>query len=906
MVNFNIDIIKALPKDYEWLDNINFHAFESKDHYSSPPKILKFLLNILDKIEGEHLSFVLPAKKNISYIISIFLALERIRKNQKNFINDFESFLTPGTNVIYNLENSEKGKVYKYLGKKKGEEEITIIETLPSRGLESCKIERKITNLLQFYPTTKCKPVGKRPPKDYTPERNHLDKLLNIDTFNNPFLLQNSVIILTEKKSINTFFENQKINDCLLKDFISIAQINEEGDLEKFKKFDTISSEEKKESIKIEPLIIYCHNIYALYEYLKKQKDSKIIITDTISKLNNVSVLKQIKEINPNHKFIAFNDYDDFENLNDFNLKVNHPIWKFEKSELIDWLELDKVSVQNSRNYNSSDCNSKIKKYFLNYINKKETILDIHENIFDKINRKLKILDELVIKTEEASDELFDISYKFRKLKGKVQDYIFGFNEELKITFENSLKEITSFRKDRQNIFSDQAYDIIVNIEKYFKEIDLTDNNFFKDRLKLLKSILEDSQNQFNKSTTTFIVDNPKVKKHYEENIKEKFNLDLEINSSYRPRRNFKYALILSELSEKRISKILNKNYYKEFIFVATPTMRENINKIIDYNSFKWKNFLLDNSLKNKLSKLDNITDNHFNYKEHHQYQNSKLDFTSNIFVQLDNPLLKELKNVEKSEDKLETHYVEFYGDCYALFTLNTQIKILNNIFYNSKSPETKSVKELLPEDYVLLRDSSDRDVVESEARILASENNINYDELKKFSSLWIELIWEHLKISENTQTSHSNKSKYKKILRKNGYKKSDGTIRNLINNLIICPDEENDLNLLMLSLNELVGKEIIKKDEIKKIHTSAYNQKKIHRQAGRNISLKIAQALSNEEVSIDREPVRVDYNKDGSISLNSEESNNPEAWIVQVKKVDEDVIYTPKIDCNRLKWMDT
>lgn len=901
----NKDILSAISQEYNWLDSINFEKFENKNHYTAPPKLLKFLLNILDKFKEQHLSFVLPAKKNITYILSIYLALEKIRKNQKNFLNDFENFLKPGTNVIYNLENSEQGKVYKYLGKKNENEEITIIETLPSRGLEPCRIERKITNLLQFYPTTKSKPVGKTPPRDYIPERSHLDQLLNIDTFNNPFLLRNSVIILTIKENINNFFTKQKINGELLNNFISIAQINEKGDLERFKKFDEISNNEETEKVKIEPLIIYCHNIYSLYEFLKKNSETKIILTDTISKLNNVSILKQIKELNSNHKFISFNDYDDFENLDDLKTKIDHPIWKFEKSELLEWLDLDKESMQNDRNYNSLDCNSKIKKYFLNYTNKKETILDIPENIFDKINRKLKILDELIIKSQETPDELYDINYKFRKLKGRIQDYIFGFNEQLKNSFEENLKEIVTFRKDRKNIFTDQAYDAIVNIENFFKEIDLTENNFFKNRIKLLSRILEESQNQFNKSSTTFIVDNPKVKSHYEENIKEKFNLDFEINSAFKPRRNFKYALILSELSDRKILKIINKNYYKEIIFVATPTMKENINKIIDYNLFQWKKFLLGNSLKNKLSNLDNITDNHFNYKEHFQYENPRSNIVNNILIQLDNPLLKELKNAEKSEDKVETNYVEFYGDCYALFTQNTQIKILNNIFFNSKSAESKSVKELLQDDYVLLRDSSDSDVVASEAKLLSKESNINYDELTMYSSLWFQLLWKHLRIEENDSLSQSKKLKYKKILKKNGYTKSDGTIRNLLNHLIICPDEERDLNILMLSLNELVGKEIIQKEEIKKIYTSAYHQKNIHRQAGRNISKKIAQALSNEKISIDREPVRVDFNKDGSISLNSDESNNPEAWIVQVKKIDQDIIYTPKIDTNRLKWIE-
>ena len=43
MGNANKDIVSALPKDYDWIDSVNFEAFESKEHYSSPPKILKFL-----------------------------------------------------------------------------------------------------------------------------------------------------------------------------------------------------------------------------------------------------------------------------------------------------------------------------------------------------------------------------------------------------------------------------------------------------------------------------------------------------------------------------------------------------------------------------------------------------------------------------------------------------------------------------------------------------------------------------------------------------------------------------------------------------------------------------------------------------------------------------------------------
>ncbi len=38
-------------------------------------------------------------------------------------------------------------------------------------------------------------------------------------------------------------------------------------------------------------------------------------------------------------------------------------------------------------------------------------------------------------------------------------------------------------------------------------------------------------------------------------------------------------------------------------------------------------------------------------------------------------------------------------------------------------------------------------------------------------------------------------------------------------------------------------------------------------------------------DISFDGEPLRVDYNKDGSISLDVDTSEKPEAWIVQVQK---------------------
>jgi hypothetical protein len=48
---------------------------------------------------------------------------------------------------------------------------------------------------------------------------------------------------------------------------------------------------------------------------------------------------------------------------------------------------------------------------------------------------------------------------------------------------------------------------------------------------------------------------------------------------------------------------------------------------------------------------------------------------------------------------------------------------------------------------------------------------------------------------------------------------------------------------------------------------------------------------------------MRVDYNKDGTITLNSDKSDYPEAWIVQIKRIDLKDHKVSKINNNRLKW---
>ena len=75
-------------------------------------------------------------------------------------------------------------------------------------------------------------------------------------------------------------------------------------------------------------------------------------------------------------------------------------------------------------------------------------------------------------------------------------------------------------------------------------------------------------------------------------------------------------------------------------------------------------------------------------------------------------------------------------------------------------------------------------------------------------------------------------------------------------------------------------------KAKTRDIFNHAKKLKQLHIQAGRKITEKLKHSLRNlTGYDYDGDPLRIDYDKN-VIQINSEESNNPEGWIVQVNSV--------------------
>jgi len=104
-----------------------------------------------------------------------------------------------------------------------------------------------------------------------------------------------------------------------------------------------------------------------------------------------------------------------------------------------------------------------------------------------------------------------------------------------------------------------------------------------------------------------------------------------------------------------------------------------------------------------------------------------------------------------------------------------------------------------------------------------------------------------------------------------------------------LCPNKFTDLEKIFLACEKKDPHNFkYNKAKTKDIFFHAKKLKQLHIQAGRKITEKLKFSIRNlGSYDYDGDPLRIDYDKN-DIRINSEESGNPEGWIVQVNSVSE------------------
>jgi hypothetical protein len=880
-INYN-DILEDLIKKDEVIGNlmkINFHKIGENNYKKVGllkvyPLINKIILDL-----KKNLVIITPAKKDVAYLSSIFVTLSNFKHNFTNRINNFSNWLIEGNNVELCSAGDETGKIYKYLGKSKQYPGCISLESIMPHN--KFTFHHKIETLLQLCPTTKNTPPGK---KGYIPkpELAPIDRLLNVKSYGNSILYENKIIVLTDfLKSYAEFLNKETLMnkedplyDKFLNDIIKNGQIDEDGSI--------------RDEL-IEPLLLYTRDLNSLYQYSSKAKNKKIVICDDIKKLNNnIPIVNQIKENGDKFRFLVFAGESEFDHINSFHKSNGADIWKFSEKEIEahiknvphDDFNLNTIASGRALLRNKIHCK------------KKRIPIICEENILNRIHSQFdKIRKILFAKDEDIRNIIKEMIFPLYIRMFVLRDHMFSFPEDLVIQFEKEKKDFNTEMVSRKTTLDNEIWDHLVGLRNLFEQIPKYGEGIFDERLNELKQNLE-LREKDSKGNYAVFVYKIKTKNYFLKKIKETWNIDAEIICSEDTPRTFKSLIVPSELPITKMEKLLLNNNFENMYLLGSKSFTEKINTTREKSANRWQKLHLSAEKKCEYIGLDNNLSHIFRLLESNVPNISKIPSQPTIdlekFFYDDKSLFFDKNISSENEPMVPAFQVVFNGDAYAYLTENFNTEVLNNIFdpsaFEKKStPITKDWQGLKREDIIMIRDSVDKDVLDRES-ILVMGNEKEYFKIKKKINQISETI-------SNAFGKNFKKDDIKVVFKNVGYDKLLGNVVSIANphEGTICPNDFGDLEKIFKACAIANSKNFTyEKAWAENIFKNARLYKNLRIKAGRSLSQKLRQSIKlKKDLDYDGNPLRVDY-INSELVLGSSESENPEAWIVQINNFEE------------------
>ena len=852
------------------------HHFQlgSKVFNTRLEKALSFTNKILSNLNSD-LVIVCPGKKEMAYLTSIFSSLFFFKKNFNDRYNNFENWLKINSNVKLCSSGDQTGKVYKYLGPS---QEIPKNIKLGSLSGKFNFIDFPINTILQLCPTKLDKPEGngKIIPN---PKLTTIDTFLEIKSYGNPILYEDRIILLTNTYlSYLNFLNEEKI--------INTKNFNSENSYGELIRCEEIKEDGTYELNK-DPLILYTKALAHIYEYSLNIDKNKIVISDQINKFNkDFIILNQIKNRNKNIKFLIFSEEHEQEEILNLQKKISINIWKLNSDEIGQLFRSESENFDNISNVGKIILKNKI------YLNKKNIFLETGDNIFNKIDFQFKKIIKIQnTKSEEIKEITKDILAEMYIKMYVLRDHIFGFTEELQNDFESSLERFSEGLGSRKSFLDQDILDYFAELKSLFNEIPKFGNGLFDQRIKELGEILK-LRHSYQDENYALLVHRAKIKQYYKKHIKEKWNLEPEIIYSLNNSNFFKHLIIPSELPPSKISNLLLNNNFENIYFLGGRNLKEEINKkkvLLDNN---WKSTDIDGKKKCEILGVNQNLSNIFTYQNNlvvNKYKDQS--FTGSALESFFHYNVDDLLNrdvTSSSEKNVKALPIIFNGNCYAYLTENFKTELYNNVFdkpnniKNANFFRSKKCKDLQTDDIIFLRDGVDKDTLESESIIILKNNKSEYLSIKSKT----------LEISYTLNSCFGKNFKKKDIipfLNQVDYTRDPVNVISISNpnEGTLCPNKFSDLEKIFLACEKKDPHNFkYNKAKTRDIFNHAKKLKQLHIQAGRKITEKLKHSLRNlTGYDYDGDPLRIDYDKN-VIQINSEESNNPEGWIVQVNSV--------------------
>ena len=794
--------------------------------------------------------FVLDKSPNTTAIAAIFLALHKLQKEFPELAKTYtQSALHQGQLVRVKPSNH----VYEYGGI--WEEDYF---RLKLQGIEDCRTF-PVTDLLRLEPTDRVRPKGKLNSPLGTFECSLLDKLLDIRTCGNNSLIRNTVLLFMAKtqfaKTANavTLMSEHADESGRLSDFLPWGSITQFGTLEP----------NDTHQVTGEPIIAVTKVPEDLATAAAAAKDAtKIVLADGACSL--ARDLQAYDAITEHQKVVVLASSEETNALGILRDR-GCPVWYMSPDEILIGEACAEDRVRKSlvgATIRAADTRQRVQ----------TTAVKCEDRALQEVAASLDQVAKMVGNGEEAreSNEIL------ARLYGILLDYsecCFGVGDETK----------TNLQETRNKIKQDEKWlehGVVKKLEEASSKLEaITDNEAYgQEKVEALLGFTKDKQD----GSWAVVTRSPRTVESLRTGLGNKgVNVPVLSVSEIDPSND--YAGIIVPAWPKR------HRFNQVWIRAVTPNIR-----VLAY-PFEAKWLSVHQAHEGTLEQS--------NWMEA-ETRSSVLGIEPRFLTSLNHrrgadppshepepePLIFEVEDrvtrghatrpavATEGEDSREAQLVQFFGNCHALLTVRAKLPLLNQLIDRAGTGKTKlrtvTASQLSPRDFVLFRDSGDKEFIR-----LIAEDELGekvYERLRGVAERW----------KSSLRLLGTSAIGIRRRLAEHGLRRDTETIRGWLGNPHhIGPRDFSDIEFIAKATKDV---ELLSmREEIEGAITKIRNT---HISAGNQLTQLLLEELDGQLKQLNEQPSQLDlgYGK---------------AWCVRVEMVDPEQHRYPSNQVNRLLW---
>ena len=845
------ELVDELRRRFPLLDQI-VGQFGEHSQEERIPWFLALFLSAATKREPGACCFVMDKTPGTATVAAVILALARLQDEFPELVKNYaESALDLGQRVRVKPDDY----VYEYAGIR---EEYPNLFKLRILGDETCSCSLPLEDVLRLEPTKRKQKKGKQSSDLGKFEPNQLDRLLNLTTCGNNSIFRNSVLLYSAQarflKLINSITLAPEKNNGFspLSDYLPWGTVGQEGEL---KPIDTYQ-------VSGEPIVAVTKVLEDLaLASSSAPMGSKIVFVDGASGL--ARNLQAFDDIADHQRVVILASFEETEALDELQ-KRDCPIWYMSPEAIL----IGESSIENRTR--STFVGATIQA--ANTRQRVEVnVVICHDNALQTVAESLESVASR-IKIGDAVQESEEILSRLYGILLECSECSFGVGEEITRKLHEVSNKIEQTEKWQDPAIFSELKNAIYELEKTIES-----GKFGEEKTEEMLKLGDHGHEEW-----AVVAKSLRTAK----------NLAMKLND---------WGISVPVLP---VSKITSDCDFAGIILPAWPNARyfyqlkgkavtPNIRVLAYPFETKWvshyqaqkRNRELSNRMDvQTLSRVLGIEPHLLEFLSPAPPESPPAPPESPPIIKIYNRVTQQSaispKIAAEGEDSHKARYVRFTGNCYALLTEWAELPKLNKLIVGTNAKEvkleTETVDKLFPGDFVLFRDSGDKEIL----RILAEDRLgvETYERIRTVAERWKSSL-DHL------GTSPSDIQRRLAVL---GLSRTTATIGGWLGNPDrIGPGDFRDIEFIAKAAGD--AELLSKRSDIEEAITCIRGA---HISAGGQLTQLLLSELGKGMSQVDEQPTLLDFDFGA-------------AWVVHVQMIDYEQNEYPSNLVNRLLWND-